>query len=98
MYRESDPATSREAAADVPITTAQTIAMTAARNLCVIYGDCTANEIADIGAGLGVSNAETIRKRINELTKKRLLVIVGLRRCRVTGKRATVYQVIKFNQ
>lgn len=93
MFRDSDPATSCSAAAEVPVLKARRIAMTAAMHLCQLHGSCTANEIGSYGAGLASHNAETIRKRVHELVVHGVLIPIGCRTCRITGKCVTDYRI-----
>lgn len=92
LARASDPATSHVAIPDEPrLSTLKSAALRSARELCRLYGDCTANEIAAHAAD-GVIGAESVRKRVNELYRSGLLTESATRACRVSGKLATAYR------
>lgn len=96
IARDADPETSHEAAADVlPKLSALESRM---ESVWRHNGPLTANEAAEIAVlteytqSLG-ANAETYRKRYDALLKKSRIVADGKKRCRVSGKLATVYRI-----
>ena len=84
LFRFSDPATSRMGAESVAAS------LTGFRLLFVQrlkeLGQATANEFA--------AGNESIRKRARECERLGLIRECGARPCRVTGKQATVWEVI----
>jgi hypothetical protein len=59
-------------------------------------GQATANEVAAAAVGGGlVFNAESIRKRAQELVDLGFVRVVGSRVCSVTGNAASVYEVVR---
>jgi hypothetical protein len=59
-------------------------------------GQATANEVAAAAVGGGlVVNAESIRKRAQELVDLGFVRVVGSRVCSVTGNAASVYEVVR---
>lgn len=82
IARQSDPETSQIAAADIEPK------LSGCRREFVerlrVLGAATAQEVAD--------GNETIRKRAKECERMGWIVNAGARRCRVTGKMATVYR------
>ena len=96
IARASDPDTSHDAAAEMlPKLSALESRMA---DVWRQNGPLTANEAADIAAlteytqSLG-ANAETYRKRYDALLKKNRIVADGKKRCRISGKLATVYRI-----
>ena len=92
IARESDPETSHAAATKVRpklVGLRQTFV-----EVLKSLGQATANEVAAaaVGAGL-VVNAESIRKRAQELVDLGWVRVVGSRTCAVTGNSASVYEV-----
>lgn len=95
LNRKTDPATSSQAASRTDLSAAQSIFVFALMKL----GQATAQEVAvtavrDYSAR---QQPETIRKRAKELQQMQPPKIraVGVRACRVTGNRATVFEVCK---
>lgn len=84
IVRQSDKATSQAAAVEVEPKLVGLRAVFVER-LRAIGEPATANEIA--------SGDESIRKRAKECERMGFVRDAGVRQCRVTGKRATVYLV-----
>ena len=81
LARRSDPVTSSSAASGLKLTKLQSQFLARLKKL----GNGTANEIA--------AGSESIRKRATELKRAGLVVVVGARRCTVTGIKASVYKL-----
>ena len=88
--RQSDPATSQLAADEVlkSLTELQKEFLRGLREL----GQATANEVAGHVADT-IGRHNTLRRRASDLDGKHIRNI-GSRQCRITGKMATVYEVI----
>lgn len=96
LARQSDPATSHEAAKVPAITTgtARDQMLAAIRYMSVKQNEPpTANEAAARCVTLHCGERETYRKRIGELRACRLVQVAGERECKVTGKRAATFQL-----
>jgi hypothetical protein len=96
LARDSDPDTSHDSAAEMlPKLSALESRM---ESVWRHNGPLTANEAAEIAVlteytqSLG-ANGETYRKRYDALLKKSRIVADGKKRCRVSGKLATVYRI-----
>lgn len=86
--RKCDPQTSKEAAVKLqPLLSG--LHLTFLRLLGAL-GQATANEVA---VANGTRNTESIRKRAGELLRRGKIRIVGVRDCKVTGSKASVYEV-----
>jgi hypothetical protein len=94
IARESDKETSHEAATNVQL---KLVGLRAVfYHVLKSLGKATANEVgaAAVGAGL-VKNAESVRKRAQEVVDLHLAVECGTRVCGVTGNSATLYEAVE---
>lgn len=95
VVRLADPPTSHTAAKDIKLKAGslQAIALRRAGWLCRggTYSDATANEIAEHDGRVD----ESMRKRVHELRRRGLLLVVGERKCRVSGKICQAYRVVE---
>ena len=96
IARDSDPETSHDAAAEIKPKLGKLEERMYAG--FVQESPCTANEAAEATAqGYHFvdphTNAETYRKRYDALLKKQRIVADGKKRCRISGKMATVYRI-----
>jgi hypothetical protein len=86
--RKCDPETSKEAASKLqPLLSG--LHFTFLNKLREI-GPATANEVACSASRI---KSESIRKRAGELLRRGKIRIVGVRECKVTGSKASVYEV-----
>lgn len=87
LFRTDDPQTSREAAVQVapklPAMCGEFV-----RCLRLIGEPSTAQEIS---MKAEASIRETVRKRAAECVERRLVTVLGTKKCSVTGNRATIY-------
>ena len=93
LARAGDPMTSRMAAAEIrPKVNQLQQAFLAA--LTAIGKPATANEVAAKAVAMGLAvNAESVRKRAAEVERVRMIKVVGIQRCGVTGKLAEAWRV-----
>ncbi len=97
--RATDPQTSHSAAAELPAEAVE-VARKAAEYLTSFYGDFTANELGEFGAGLCGDTGkryshETIRKRYTDLLEGKDIVATDSdRRCRYSKRSVTTYRYI----
>ena len=96
IARASDPETSHDAAAEMlpKLSDLESLMLIAWRQ----EGPQTANEAAAIAyyrrpANQPRTSPETLRKRYTGLLKKQRIVADGKKRCRISGKMATVYRI-----
>ena len=96
IARDSDPDTSHDAAAEM----LPRLGLLEQRFLNVMRseGPMTANETAEIAERWyrgtpPQATCETFRKRYDALVKKQRIVADGKKRCRISGKMATVYRI-----
>jgi hypothetical protein len=101
IARGSDPETSHDAAAEMQ----PKCGLLEARMTSVWWhnGPLTANEAAAIAVVYYANNGrphghETYRKRYDGLLKKCRIVADGKKRCRISGKLATVYRITEDEQ
>ena len=87
--RASDPATSKIAAAEIE-TRASSLRAEFVRSLRARGLPSTAQEVA---AGSDVAIRDSVRKRAAECVSAGAVVVIGSKRCEVTGKLATTYWV-----
>jgi hypothetical protein len=92
--RASDPVTSHNAAAEIAplLSELQTVVLDMFRQL----EPATSNEVAvTIEPGGNLGRINTLRRRASDLVQMKRLRVVGQRPCNVTGKTASVYEVVK---
>lgn len=89
--RANDPETSKQAAEEigVDLNALERQFLTALG----ILGRATSNEVAAWIAGDNYGRRNTLRRRASDLIAKGSIVAIDPRVCRVTGKRATVYEL-----
>lgn len=94
IARKSDPITSHAAATEIrPILGKLQAAFLAA--LRDLGGTRTAREIAERAREMGLhGEVESVRKRSAELEEMRLIQVVEVRRCSVTGKVAESWRLV----
>lgn len=90
--RTSDPETSKQAAIDVSLVVLglRVLFVEAVRKA----GPATANEAVATLEG-NPHFRESVRKRASECVKRDLVRIVGTRQCKVTGRNASIYEVVE---
>jgi hypothetical protein len=95
VARKSDPKTSKDAAEEIKPKIGQLqVAFLAA--LTAIGKPATANEVGAKAVAMGLAgNAESVRKRAAEVERVRMIKVVGIQRCGVTGKLAEAWRVNK---
>jgi hypothetical protein len=60
--------------------------------LAAIGKPATANEVGAKAVAMGLAvNAESVRKRLSEVERVRMVKVVGIQRCGVTGKLAEAW-------
>jgi len=92
LARASDPVTSQAAAEVRPKIGQLQAAFLAA--LKAIGKPATANEVGAKAVAMGLAvNAESVRKRLSEVERVRMIKVVGIQRCGVTGKLAEAWRV-----
>ena len=93
LARQSDPVTSQAAAEEVRPKIGQLQAAFLAA-LTAIGKPATANEVGAKAVAMGLAvNAESVRKRLSEVERVRMIKVVGIQRCGVTGKLAEAWRV-----
>jgi hypothetical protein len=93
LARAGDPMTSRTAAEDVKPKIGQLQAAFLAA-LTAIGKPATANEVGAKAVAMGLAvNAESVRKRLSEVERVRMIQLVGIQRCSVTNKLAEAWRV-----
>jgi hypothetical protein len=92
LARNSDPATSHQAADESPIRHLAELAYAALKTLQVLHGDATAVEAAEYAASVHYCRAESVRKRFAALEDEGRVMKIATRRCRVTGRSAATYR------
>lgn len=90
LARKSDPITSKIAASQVQLTTRCKQFLNALRKC----GRATANEVAQQVAPDNPGLFGSIRRRASDLHKIGIIRVVERRRCRVTNKYVSVYEVV----
>ena len=91
IARQSDPATSKKAAAEVNIK----LPAAQKKMLDAFAVPRTAREAASVCERIYGGERETYRKRKLELFRRGLIVRAGVRACQITGKVAEVFQARK---
>lgn len=93
LHRTSDPQTSIEAAHDIMPRLGQRCQqfLAALRSL----GQATAKEAGMHACPDDYAQCETVRRRSSDLQRMGVIVIVGQRVCRISGKKATVYEEVR---
>lgn len=91
LARQSDPVTSKIAANELKLTVRCNQFLHALRKL----GRATANEVAQQVAPDNPGLFGSIRRRASDLHKMGIIRVVERRRCRVTNKFVSVYEVIE---
>ena len=94
LARQSDPVTSKVAADEIrpSIGKLQAAFLAALKDL---GGARTAREIAERARELGLHREpESVRKRASELEDMRMIQVVEVRRCSITGKVAETWRLI----
>ena len=62
--------------------------------LTAIGKPATANEVGAKAVAMGLAvNAESVRKRLSEVERVRMIQLVGIQRCSVTNKLAEAWRV-----
>jgi hypothetical protein len=93
LARQSDPVTSQAAAEEVRPKIGQLQAAFLAA-LTAIGKPATANEVGAKAVAMGLAvNAESVRKRLSEVERVRMIQLVGIQRCSVTNKLAEAWRV-----
>ena len=93
LARASDPVTSQAAAEEVRPKIGQLQAAFLAA-LTAIGKPATANEVGAKAVAMGLAvNAESVRKRLSEVERVRMIQLVGIQRCSVTNKLAEAWRV-----
>ena len=93
LARQADPLTSKAAAEDVKPKIGQLQAAFLAA-LTAIGKPATANEVGAKAVAMGLAvNAESVRKRLSEVERVRMIQLVGIQRCSVTNKLAEAWRV-----
>ena len=93
LARQSDPVTSQAAAEEIRPKVGQLQAAFLAA-LTAIGKPATANEVGAKAVAMGLAgNAESVRKRAAEVERVRMIKVVGIQRCGVTGKLAEAWVV-----
>jgi predicted transcriptional regulator len=89
--RRSDPETSKQAAFEIGSVLGNRCNefLTALKKL----GRATANEVAEQVAAGDHRKYESIRRRASDLAKKGIIRVLGTRRCTITSKPATYYEI-----
>jgi hypothetical protein len=91
LARAGDPMTSQSAAAEIKPKIGQLQAAFLAA-LTAIGKPATANEVGAKAVAMGLAvNAESVRKRAAEVERVRMIKVVGIQRCGVTGKLAEAW-------
>lgn len=93
LHRTSDPETSVEAAAGI---------VPKLNNRCRQFlealkalGQATAKEAGMHACPDDYAQCETVRRRSSDLQRMGVIVIVGQRVCRISGKKASVYEAVQ---
>jgi hypothetical protein len=93
LARASDPVTSRAAAEEIKPKIGQ-LQQAFLAALTAIGKPATANEVGAKAVAMGLAvNAESVRKRAAEVERVRMIKVVGIQRCSVTGKLAEAWRV-----
>jgi hypothetical protein len=93
LARQSDPVTSQAAAEEIKPKIGQLQAAFLAA-LTAIGKPATANEVGAKAVAMGLAvNAESVRKRLSEVERVRMIQLVGIQRCSVTNKLAEAWRV-----
>ena len=93
LARAGDPVTSRAAAEEIKPKIGQLQAAFLAA-LTAIGKPATANEVGAKAVAMGLAgNSESVRKRAAEVERVRMIKVVGIQRCGVTGKLAEAWRV-----
>ena len=95
LHRQSDPVTSQAAAEEVKprLGQLQSAFLQALDDLG--GGPNTAREIAERAVAMGLHReVESVRKRAAELEDMRLIQVVEVRRCMITGKLAETWRLV----
>jgi hypothetical protein len=93
LARQSDPVTSQAAAEEVRPKIGQ-LQQAFLAALAAIGKPATANEVGAKAVAMGLAvNAESVRKRLSEVERVRMIQLVGIQRCSVTNKLAEAWRV-----
>ncbi|MFN7841033.1 MAG: hypothetical protein ACK5YR_23265 [Pirellula sp.] len=93
LHRSSDPQSSVEAAADITPRLNQRCQQFL-RSLRAL-GKATAKEAAVHACPDDYAQCETIRRRASDLHRDGFIIVVGRRRCKISGKPVSVYEEVK---
>lgn len=93
LHRMNDPETSIAAAEDI----LPRLNRRCQQFLCALrsLGKATAKEAAMHACPNDYAQCETVRRRASDLQKMGVIVIVGQRRCTISGKNVSVYEEVR---